>query len=564
MDKCDPRNDIDCYFNLNWKKNQKYPISQFTIFQTDFNNSFDAWIRAQDDDNYLKIFYFSRPKSLKVLNPLLEEIDRSQNLSDILALLTIYDIPHFFSIVVKPQTKFTNERKYSISIGEPSISLAKDDYDTINLKKLREILAELNLNDNISILETLFSFSILSPIDSINPKIIENELTFEEFINFSEIPSFWNKFFKKLGISPQFINITNPNCFRIIEHSMLNFTIKTQKDYLKWNVYQDLGFYTNFFVRLLYLDPMRSNSTKWINLISEVYPNEINQWIRNNSNRFIIENTKIMSKQLLETLNEYWIQTDKIDDEVKIRFIEKTKKIRIIIGCDDYRIKSINNCNTWLETILQNRKLWNEVQYQKVNKKIDYDPTNFIVNQIMFNSYYDQYHNVVLIPYSLMNELIFSHDISSNFGGLGAIIGHEIMHAFDMYGCMYDQDGRLDPIQIPIIKIEAKNIEKVYDSISTITENTADVTGLKLSFRTMKKFYADLNEINFFKQWAYLFRNKISKFAKEEIAKIDVHSDGSPRINNTIKFLNDYYRIFNVKPSDKMYIPPDERLTLLD
>lgn len=195
---------------------------------------------------------------------------------------------------------------------------------------------------------------------------------------------------------------------------------------------------------------------------------------------------------------------------------------------------------------------------------------------IMVNACYSPEQNSINITAAIMNEPFYSHDQSywENLGGIGAVVGHEISHAFDNYGMMYDMNGNYDPEWIPEEDREAfdRMAEKISDYYShqtvldihpvdgqqTLGENLADISGVDCILRLTKN---NEQRKELFENYARIWACVTPKDDAIGQLYMDEHSPGIIRVNAVVALFDPFYEIYGVKEGDAMYVAPEDRVT---
>jgi Predicted metalloendopeptidase len=201
------------------------------------------------------------------------------------------------------------------------------------------------------------------------------------------------------------------------------------------------------------------------------------------------------------------------------------------------------------------------------------------------NAYYNPAFNEIVFPAGILQFPFFEQDADDavNYGGIGAVIGHEMTHGFDDQGRQYDADGNLHDWWTPedADKFNAKakvvsdqfNGYTVLDSVHvngelTMGENLADLGGLAIAYEAFKKTKQGQSEEKidgftpdqrFFLSWAQVWR---ASTRDEEMATrimTDPHSPNLWRCNGPLSNMPEFYKAFNVQPGDKMYRPDSLR-----
>jgi predicted metalloendopeptidase len=163
-------------------------------------------------------------------------------------------------------------------------------------------------------------------------------------------------------------------------------------------------------------------------------------------------------------------------------------------------------------------------------------------------------------------------DYATNLGTLGATLGHEISHAFDSSGVLYDAYGNYNPDIMPEVDVEAfkerqQKVIDYYDGFTvlgshvngkkTLAENLADISGLQCALaiaaepEEQKKVFE-----GYARSWECLI---IDKYAKDQL-DTDEHAPDMIRVNAVVACFDEFYEIYDVKEDDAMYVAPEERI----
>ncbi len=281
-----------------------------------------------------------------------------------------------------------------------------------------------------------------------------------------------------------------------------------------------------------------------------------------------------------------------MSDETKEKAFIKLDKFTPKIGYPDkWRdySKLIINPDDLIGNLAQISKYSQDYEYAKIGKPVD--KSEWYMTPQTVNAYYNPGMNEIVFPAAILQPPFFdvlADDDAANYGGIGAVIGHEIGHGFDDQGSKYDGDGNLvnwwsDKDRAEFEKRTKKLIEQ-YDRLSpsaapevkvngalTIGENIGDLGGLTIAY---KAYEISLNgkqspEIDgytgaqrFFMGWAQSWRGK---YRPEEVKRriaTDPHSPDEFRCNQIVANLSEFYDAFAVKQSDKHFMPEDQRVRI--
>jgi len=205
------------------------------------------------------------------------------------------------------------------------------------------------------------------------------------------------------------------------------------------------------------------------------------------------------------------------------------------------------------------------------------DPKSVIMPMQTVNACYSPSSNNITITVAIMNAPFFDMeaDYYTNLGGLGAVIAHEMGHAFDSNNIVIDADGKYDPSWLEesdLDKLEARNTEAVryfednftifgvyhVDGEQTLGENYADLGGMECV--TSLAHTKEEREL-LFENYARIWSEKIVDLALLNQIDSDVHAPSMIRTNAILSTLNAFYETYDVKEGDGMYIAPEKRIT---
>jgi putative endopeptidase len=230
------------------------------------------------------------------------------------------------------------------------------------------------------------------------------------------------------------------------------------------------------------------------------------------------------------------------------------------------------------------------VEHERSVAKLDkeVDPTEWLMTPQTVNAYYNPPANEIVFPAAILQPPFFdvTADDAVNYGAIGAVIGHEISHGFDDEGRKYDGRGNLNnwwtDQDDKEFKARAGLLVKQYASYAplpgqnvngelTLGENIADLAGVAMAYRAYKlslkgkkphKIDGYTGEQRFFIGWAQVWARKYREDEQRKRLLTDPHSPSEYRVNGVMANLAEFYAAFDVKPGDKMYVPPEARVRI--
>jgi putative endopeptidase len=203
------------------------------------------------------------------------------------------------------------------------------------------------------------------------------------------------------------------------------------------------------------------------------------------------------------------------------------------------------------------------------------------------NAYYDPTQNQITFPAAILQPPYFdpNADPASNYGSIGATIGHEIGHGFDDQGRKFDEHGKLnDWWSAATAKLYTAHADKLvaqyngYEPIPgvhikgqlTLGENLGDLGGLEVAYSAYRKYVAEHGEPpvmdgltgdqRFFIAYGYSWETKQREGALRAQLLTNEHSPAKYRVNGVVRNVDAWYKAFNVQPGDKLYLPPEQRV----
>lgn len=274
---------------------------------------------------------------------------------------------------------------------------------------------------------------------------------------------------------------------------------------------------------------------------------------------------------------------DWLSESTKEKAIIKLKALGIHVGYPDkinplfskFKVTTKEDGGTLFENTEKINRLIAEDNMNKWHKPVDRSLWGMSAN--MVNAYYSPTENQIVFPAAILQAPFYSlkQSSSENFGGIGAVMAHEISHAFDNNGSNFDEHGNLanwwTKEDHEYFGKLAENMIKEFDGIEfagqkvngklTVSENIADAGGLSCAEEAAKG-EDDCNLREFFINWARIWRNKSTEQIKQLLLSIDVHAPSELRATVQVKNLDDFYTTFNVTEKDKMYLKPADRVQI--
>lgn len=213
--------------------------------------------------------------------------------------------------------------------------------------------------------------------------------------------------------------------------------------------------------------------------------------------------------------------------------------------------------------------------FSRWNKPVD--RMRWEMSAATVNAYYHPFKNIIVFPAAILQAPFYSlkQTSSQNYGGIGAVIAHEISHAFDNNGALFDEYGNLNnwwtPEDSAHFKELAQKMIAEFDGLPiagqkvngklTVSENIADGGGLSCALEAAKE-EDDFNAQEFFINWATIWRMKATQQYEQLLLSIDVHAPQKLRANVQAQNQADFYTAFGIQSGDQMYKAPEDRVNI--
>ncbi len=304
---------------------------------------------------------------------------------------------------------------------------------------------------------------------------------------------------------------------------------------------------------------------------------------------------KVRMQQLVNNLIEAYrrdIQSlDWMSPETKKKALEKLAKFTPKIGYPD-KWRDYSKLEIRRDDLVGNMRRANAFEFNrdlaKLGKPVDRSEWGMTPQTV--NAYYNPLFNEIVFPAAILQPPFFDlkADDAVNYGGIGAVIGHEIGHGFDDQGSKYDGDGNMKNWWTDADRKEfekrAKMLIEQYNGFSpaqlpgkyvngalTIGENIGDLGGLTIAYKAYRIALGDgqapvldglTGDQRFFIGWAQVWRTKFRDAELLRRLTIDPHSPAEFRCNGVVRNLPEFYEAFGVKAGDKLWLPPDQRVRI--
>jgi putative endopeptidase len=448
-------------------------------------------------------------------------------------------------------------------------------------------------------LEKTLARAQLSRVEMRDPHKTYNKFSLNDFSK--QTSAFhWTSTLEKLKASAQdSILVNSPGFFKVADSLLKVTPVTTWHAYLQWNLLRSAAPYlSNAFVNANFaynqaLSGQKVIAPRWQRM-SSLTDGTIGELL---GQLYVEKHFKPASKARMDEMisnlvKAYEIRIKKLEwmsDATKQKALDKlhafTPKIGYPVKWKTYEGLEISS-GSFLQN-LRNAGRWNyEDMVSQLGKPVD--KTRFGMTPPTVNAYYNPVNNEIVFPAGILQYPFFhpEADDAFNYGAIGAVIGHEISHGFDDSGSQYDKDGTLrnwwTEDDLAKFKERAKKLQEQFDAYTvldtlhvngklTLGENIGDLGGLNAAYeafkmtaqrKSNKKIDGFTPDQRFFLSWAQVWRANILAETKAQLILTDTHSPTEFRTIGAPVNMDAWYEAFNVKPGDKLYIKPEDRIRI--
>ncbi|MFD2164325.1 M13 family metallopeptidase [Paradesertivirga mongoliensis] len=448
-------------------------------------------------------------------------------------------------------------------------------------------------------LETKLAEAQLSRVELRDPQKTYNKFALTDLSKLTPNIN-WTQLLPKMRVSGQdSILVNNPKFFSELNNLVAATPVRDWQPYLQWNVLKSAAPYlssafanANFEFNKV-LTGQKVQTPRWQRM-SSLTDNTLGELL---GQLYVAKYFKPEAKARMQTLvnnlvKAYEIRIKGLDwmsDVTKRKALDKlhafTPKIAYPEKWKTYDGLLINK-NTFFAN-LKNAEIWSyNDMVQRLGKPVD--KTRWSMTAPTVNAYYNPVNNEIVFPAGILQFPFFdpNADDAVNYGGIGAVIGHEISHGFDDSGSQYDKDGTLrnwwtDEDRAKF-KAKAEALQKQFDDYTvldtlhvngklTLGENIGDLGGLNAAYEAFKmteqgqsdqKIDGFTPDQRFFLSWAQVWRGNILPETAAQMIIVDSHSPGQYRTIGAPVNMDAWYKAFNVQPGDKLYKKPEDRIKI--
>ena len=287
-----------------------------------------------------------------------------------------------------------------------------------------------------------------------------------------------------------------------------------------------------------------------------------------------------MVEQMIAVYKQRLTNNTWLSKATRDKAVLKLDKLGIQVGYPDkipslYDHLKVDELESLIANLNQLSIVASKEMFSRWNKPVD--RMRWEMSAATVNAYYHPFKNIIVFPAAILQAPFYSlkQTSSQNYGGIGAVIAHEISHAFDNNGALFDEYGNLNNWWTPEDSAHFKELaQKMIDEFDglpiagqkvngklTVSENIADGGGLSCALEAAKE-EDDFNAQECFINWATIWRMKATQQYEQLLLSIDVHAPQKLRANVQAQNQADFYTAFGIQPGDQMYKAPEDRVNI--
>ncbi len=636
-----PQDDFYNYVNGSWMKTAQIPSDKSTwgsfnkLAEDTDNNSmsilnsllkekFDAGTEGKKIQDLYATYMNMEKRNADGITPIkadLSKIDAIKTVADLqkyLVAATPNGENPFYSWGVDADMK--NSKMNAIYLGDASLGLGRDYYQKVNEKNtetlaeytkyvasMLQVLGYKNANavaKNIVNFEKSIAKTLYTNEQSRDSNLFYNPKTAAELKTLSKNVDLAG-YLAKLGVKYDKVIVGEINYYKNLDKFINQANLPLIKDYMKFHLLSGSASYLSkdldakrfdFYGKFLRgQQEQRAQNKRAFELINgslgeafgKLY---VEKFFPASAKSQMVELIDYLKKSFAQHINNLAWMSNTTKEKALNKLNKFTVKVAYPDQWKDYSkltILSEKDGGTLYKN-LQNITAW---QYQKDLAKIGkpVDKAEWGMTPQTVNAYYNPLNNEIVFPAAILQPPFFNPnaDAAVNFGGIGAVIGHEITHGFDDSGAQFDADGNLTDWWTPEDKASfekaTKSLAAQYDKYEPVKgtfvngtftngENIADLGGVNIAYDALQMYLKDkgnpgvingfTQDQRFFLSWATVWRTKQTEKAAVSQVKVDPHSPGYFRAFGPLVNTEAWYKSFDVKEGDKLYKKPEERIKI--
>lgn len=419
------------------------------------------------------------------------------------------------------------------------------------------------------------------------------------------VPSIsWRQAFKDLGIDivVDTVLVMQPTYMEVVQNTLAEGDIDAWKTVMRWATLNDAADMLTTEIEKANWDFYRKtlNGAKKQKPADERALATVNNAVGEALGKLYVDEmfppeAKTKAEKMIENViaayKDRILVLDWMSDSTKTKAIEKLDKFTVKIGYPnkwkDYSAMEVKPDNSYYENMVAVNDWQLKDNLSRIYEPVDREEWGMSPQTV--NAYFNPFNNEIVFPAAILQPPFYDYkaDDAVNYGGIGAVIGHEISHAFDDSGARFDSDGNLvnwwTDSDLESFTERGNALAEQYSKIEvldsvfingkfTLGENIGDLGGVLGAYDGLQRFYKENGrpedidgltaEQRFFMSWATVWRTKQREKSLRSQIKTDPHSPGRYRAIQPLLNIDAFYEAFDIKEGDAMYLKPEDRVRI--
>jgi putative endopeptidase len=637
-DKVRPGDDFFSYVNGAWISRTEIPVDKgrygaFDVLRDESQEAVKAIIEESAAGNFAngtdeqkvgdlyRSYLDIETRDALGMRPLIPELARID------AILNNNELAVYFASAIKRNmdvplgfgqlADFKDPTRYSIGLFSGGLGLPDREYylkeDAISVELRQKYVAHIEAIFNLAGINN--AASAAKKIMELETRLAEQNMPKEEARNWTKnynavslndlpslMPNFnWEGYLSEAGLEKiGKMIVFRTEYVKALDDILVNTDLETWKSYLKWRAVdsaatrltssidaQNFEFYGKALSGTAAQRPMWRRAVNTVNrtlgeVVGKVY-------VKRHFPPEAKERMLILVGNLISAYEKSIKELDWMSDETKLEALDKLSKFTPKIGYpDDWRDYSALEIDA--ADYYGNIERAVEVEYKRQMDRHDepVDRTEWGMTPQTVNAYYNPLLNEIVFPAAILQPPFFNLEAEEavNYGGIGAVIGHEIGHGFDDSGANFDGDGVMrnwwTKADLTEFKnrteklVEQYNAFKPFDDLSingeyTLGENIGDLSGISISLLAYKMSLDGIESpvidgftgvqrvfLGFGQVWSGKYRDKTLRLQIET----DPHAPSKYRANGSVRNVPEFYEAFDIHEDDALYLAPKDRVKI--
>ena len=554
------------------------------------------------------------------LAPLLAEVDGVSTVADLMTLVGSFARRAISGLATfEAESDPGDPNRYVMFVGQGGLGLPDEAYYRLETyavlrDQYREhVAASLRLAgidepDNaahtVLDLETEIAAGHWDRVKCRDMRLMYNLMSLDDFVSGS--PGLhWRAFLTGADVPEQAMAelvVQQPSFFTSVAELITDDRLPSWKMWAKWKLISSLSPYLSsafvnerfrFYGTILSGTPvLKERWKRGVELVEGALGEAVGKiYIERHFSAVAKERMDQLVANLIEAYRQSIVELDWMTEPTKQRALDKLRKFRPHIGFPvkwrDYSTLQIDR-HALIDNVMRAATFEVRRSVAKIGQPIDRE--EWLMTPQTVNAYYHPLRNEIVFPAAILQPPFFSEDADDaiNYGGIGAVIGHEIGHGFDDQGStcdgdgalvdwwtaedraafekrtrvLIDQYGELEPEQAPGNRVNGE---------LTIGENIGDLGGLSIALKAYRIGASDhrpdpidgfTDEQRLFLSWAYIWQSKIRTEMLLQRLATDPHSPAEFRCNQTVRNIPDFYAAFAVTENDRLWLDEEQRVKI--